>query len=494
MDLDGVISAKEHPKSLGHPLTNQYITTDFAEALLELVSPTFSRTDELITWLQFLHGFVATNIGKNDERLWPASMPPILPDPDNFKIAEYGTTHQGQIRNIYRQGLSLRYGRRMQAIAGIHLNLSFTEEFLQLHREISESDDNANTIYLNILRNYIRNSWLINFLLGSSPVMDASFFKNETVPDFLGKHKERSYYHPSSTCLRMGDIGYNNRKHRVLNICFNSIEEYIKTIKGLTKRPEEEYARLGIKNAAGEYRQLNTNLLQIENEYYASIRPKAARSREQKTIDSLAENHTQYLEIRNLDIDPFLPYGVDASRINFMQMFFVYLSLLPSPPIGAEECQYVRQLERQIIMNNLSQDKDFELMGGYILNINDQAEKMLGEMQAVAEILDVAAGKDDYSRAWQHHWNLLNDENSLPAIKQMDFFRRTDMEFVEGMKKIAEQHHSTYNNLIKQDKYEDHRIIFDKEVDRSFAEEEQILAQQKKGDLSLDEFINNYIG
>lgn len=493
IDQQGLIASTAHPKSLGLAFTNQYITTDFAESLIELVSPTFTDSADLMRWLRGLHSFVAQNIG--DELLWPASMPPVLPDADNFTIANYGESHQGRIKNIYRRGLSLRYGRRMQTIAGIHLNLSFSKTFLEYYNAINARDDCNNTIYFHLLRNYIRNSWLINYLFGSSPAADESFFNKQPLPNFLVKHGNSSYYHPHSTCLRMGRLGYNNRKHSDLRICFNSLDEYINAVKKLTAKPDDEYVAMGVKDASGSWQQLNTNVLQIENEYYASVRPKAVRNHEQKTIDALQENGTEYLEIRNLDLDPFSSCGIDEEQIRFMQMFSLYLSLIPSPPISAEECQYIRRLEDEIIMNNLQQDQEFKSLGGAAFNLADHTEEMLNDMEALAELLDGlgdiggsgSTSDTPYAYALKKQRAIVEGQTDLPALRQMKLMQNDKQSFVELMLSLATEH----KNHLVQEQQADINNEMAQEAQRSITEGQQILEGQQ--DVPLDEFISNYL-
>ncbi len=531
VDKQGVIAASGHPKSLGLALTNDYITTDFAESLLELVTPPFSDTNKLVSFLKSLHSFTATNLG--DERLWPASMPPILPDPENFNIAEYGDSCQGKLRHIYRRGLSIRYGRRMQAIAGVHFNFSLSPQFQEYYCKMSDETLNTSTnaganenkhcrnaLYLNILRNYIRNSWLINYLFGSSPAIDKSFVQGQEIPDFLQPLGKSSFYNDKSTCLRMGSLGYNNRKQVELNVCFNNIEEYISTIKRLTAKPDDQYVAMGLKDAQGEYQQLNTNLLQIENEYYAPIRPKAVRRHDQKTLDALMESGTEYLEIRNLDIDPFSPWGIDEECIRFMQLFLLYLSLEPSPPISREECQAIRKLEDTIVTANLEADKDFPFIGDSILNISDRAESMLTNMQPLAEYLDSCdeSGANSYSQALSKQREAIDNEELLPAVRQLDFLKKSrgadmaindgDIEggvieggiiegsFIDAMNDLAQQHQQAYMEYSQGATYQEFVGDFDKQVENSRKIEQRILAEQngdQSAHQSMDEVIANYL-
>jgi Gamma-glutamylcysteine synthetase len=125
------LSESDHPKGLGSPLTNKFITTDFSEALIELVTPTFNSVDEVYEFLLDLHIFAA-NAMESDEILWTNSMPCFIRDESEIRIAEFGSSNIGKLKNIYRKGLRVRYGSIMQCVAGIHYNFSFDNDSLRL--------------------------------------------------------------------------------------------------------------------------------------------------------------------------------------------------------------------------------------------------------------------------------------------------------------------------------------------------------------------------
>ena len=121
------LSQRNHPKELGSPLTNKFITTDFSEALIELVTPTFNSVDEVYEFLLDLHIFTA-NAMESDEVLWSNSMPCFIGDESEIRVAEYGSSNIGKLKNIYRKGLRVRYGSIMQCVAGIHYNFSIDDD------------------------------------------------------------------------------------------------------------------------------------------------------------------------------------------------------------------------------------------------------------------------------------------------------------------------------------------------------------------------------
>ena len=168
---NGGLAQTPHPLTLGSALTHPHITTDYSEALLEMVTP---PSNDIKSVLQFLHNtqhFIYTQL--DDELLWATSMPCVVAGETSIPLAQYGTSNSGQMKTVYRRGLGLRYGRVMQVIAGVHFNFSFSENFWPVFFEISKSH-NENSIseaYFSLLRNLQRFGWLIPYLFGASPAV-----------------------------------------------------------------------------------------------------------------------------------------------------------------------------------------------------------------------------------------------------------------------------------------------------------------------------------
>ena len=176
----GKLAQTPHPKALGSALTHPHITTDYSEALLEFVTGTHASPQAAIQELEELHAFASTVLGH--ERIWPLSMPCQLPDSDaDIPLAYYGESHIGRLKTVYRRGLGFRYGRQMQTIAGVHFNLSFSDDFwswkatLDGHPDGTDSRLIRDNGYFQTIRNFRRIQWLIMLLTGSSPSVDESF-------------------------------------------------------------------------------------------------------------------------------------------------------------------------------------------------------------------------------------------------------------------------------------------------------------------------------
>src|SRR5262245_22275157 len=333
---DGTIAQSSHPASLGSTLTHEHITTDYSEALIELVTPAFAHSWELLQYLCDLHQFVYRHLA--DELLWATSMPCIVDGDASVPIARYGRSNIGRMKEVYRLGLGHRYGRVMQAISGVHFNYSFPAHFWPVLGEALEArkadQDFISSQYFALLRNYRRHGWLILYLFGNSPAVCSSFVKGRE--HTLKPFARGTLYEPYATSLRMSDIGYRNKSQAGVHISVNSLDDYVRDLSAAVSTPHPEYEKIGVK-VDGEYRQLNANLLQIENEYYSYIRPKrVARSGEHPT-QALRRGGVEYVEFRALDVSAFDPVGVNQSKLRFLEAFAALCVLKQSDPIDARE-------------------------------------------------------------------------------------------------------------------------------------------------------------
>jgi len=221
VDADGFIAQTPHPEALGSALTNPAITTDYSEALLELVTPVCESTEELLGALDGIHSYVHQHLG--DEVLWPLSMPCRLDGDASIPIAHYGTSNIGTLKTVYRRGLAERYGRMMQSIAGTHYNFSMPDSFWEnWQKQLGDTgplSEFRTQQYFWLIRNFRRRSWLLMYLFGASPALDKSFVEGRR--HRLDTLDNQTLYEPYATSLRMSDLGYNNQAQSSLDICFN---------------------------------------------------------------------------------------------------------------------------------------------------------------------------------------------------------------------------------------------------------------------------------
>ena len=266
-----------------------------------------------------IHQVVYRAIG--DELLWCASMPCRLPADEDIPIGRYGTSNVGRAKSIYRMGLSHRYGRRMQTISGIHYNFSLPGEL-------------SSAAYFALIRNFRRYSWLLLYLFGASPAVCASFVAGRAHE--LERLSEDTFYLPHATSLRMGRLGYQSDAQSSLAVSYNNLESYAASLQEALTKPYPAYEAVGIRDG-DDYRQLATSLLQIENEFYGTIRPKrvirpaSGRCTRCATAASSTSRCASWTSI------PFHAVGITADTMRFLDTFLLHCLLLESPPDTPEE-------------------------------------------------------------------------------------------------------------------------------------------------------------
>src|SRR5262245_35922367 len=338
---DGALATTPHPPQLGSALTHPHITTDFSEAQLELITGVHASAEGCLDELERIHEFVYRQIG--EELLWCASMPCNLPAEDAIPIARYGRSNVGRAKTVYRTGLSHRYGRRMQAISGIHYNFSLPEDAWPL-----PGRRDANEGYFALIRNFRRHAWLLLYLFGASPAVCASFVEGrahglkELVPGTL--------YLPHATSLRMGRLGYLSDAQDSLRVSYNNLASYTASLDDALTQPYPPYETIGLRDpgSAEGYRQLATTLLQIENEFYSTIRPKRVINPGERPLHALRERGVEYVEVRAMDLDPYSPVGITASTMRFLDVFLLHCLLTESPPDTDREIEALGRNKQEV--------------------------------------------------------------------------------------------------------------------------------------------------
>jgi glutamate--cysteine ligase len=444
---DGRISQKPHPRALGSALTHPNITTDYSEALIELVTPPFPSAWELQQYLCDIHQFVYSELG--DEFLWATSMPCAIGGDAEIPIAEYGTSNIGRMKHVYRVGLGLRYGRMMQAISGIHYNYSFPARLWPVLEAVTASKLRGQALvddaYFALLRNYRRFGWIILFLFGVSPAMCRSFFAGREIPGGLEARGGGTLVAPYSTSLRMSDLGYRNKSQAGVYVSVNSLEEYVRDLSRLISTPHPEYEAQGVE-VDGEWRQLNANLLQIENEYYSFIRPKRVAYSGERPTRALQRAGVQYVEMRSLDVGAYDPVGVNQRKLLFLEAFAALCLLRDSPPLARE--QSGRYEANQVLVASRGREPGLELWNEPApLLLADWAAEVLDQMQGICELLDSGDASRPYSAALAFQRAKLVDFGELPSARLLDEMRRQGMSFYDVGLWMSRMHRDYFREL-----------------------------------------------
>ncbi len=439
VNKQGFISTTPHPEGLGSSLTHPMITTDFSEGLLEFVTPPTEDLGLPFSVLKDLH--IYTNQHLKAELLWSASMPCHLPKEAAIPIAEYGTSHLGRLKHIYRRGLAFRYGRMMQTIAGIHYNFSLSDNFWQKYYLYAESTLPKQRFiseqYLSLIRNSLRFSWLLPLLFGASPAVSRSFLM--APQPYLELNGLDTYLGSFATSLRLSDLGYHNRKQANISISYNTFPEFLETMRQAVHTPVSEYRDMGVlKN--GEYNQLSDCVFQIEDEHYALVRPKRVSEREKRMMSAILHDGIEYIEVRALDINPFVPIGVEQELVYLLDAFLIYCLLTDSPPLTDAENAQIAYNHNQVVTRGRQSGLHLQGNQGELRLLVDWAMELLTAISAVAVLLDKAYGLKVFTQACEIAKKRILAPDTLASAQVLTEMQTRQESYFEFANRLSLQH------------------------------------------------------
>lgn len=280
-----------------HPFAdNPNMERDFCENQTELITNVTDSPEAVWKELASLQKkAVATllNLKTGKELLWPFSNPPYVLGEKDIPIASY----QGELhgKELYREYLASKYGKRKMLFSGIHFNFSFSNALLEEGYAESSLDtirEYKDSIYLELAKKVTRYSWLIVYLTAASSVMDGSFFRDEE----RGRIVLKNLASP-----RCSKIGYWNDFVPLLK--YDTLQSYVESI--------ESYVEQGqLKEAA---------------ELYYPVRLKPAG---ENTLEHLKNTGVNHIELRMLDLNPLEPVGIRKDDLLFIHYFILYLMSL----------------------------------------------------------------------------------------------------------------------------------------------------------------------
>lgn len=441
---DGHIAETRHPAGLGSSLTNPKITTDYSEAMVEIITPPCTTITGCLSCLDQLHTFVYNRL-ENDELLWSSSMPCILNPESNIPPAHFGTSNEGKIKELYRKGLKNRYGCTMQSIAGIHFNFSFPESFWQTlftasptlfssHKNAAVNVAEFRTRgYLHLIRNFLRTGWILTLLFGATPALCTTYLAREAEKlDLMNKH---TAYLPYATSLRMSHLGYQSSAQENLFIATDTLTNYCRDLAKATVTPWPEFSKIQKTNP---WNQINDSILQIENEFYSPIRPKQASSKAPRTSTGLLKHGIEYVEVRCLDVNPYEPVGISAEQIRFTEALLLNCLLNPSPAIGPEESQALKENTETVAIKGRDPESKISFMGSRI-SIQEEAARLITEITESATILDSSlkdvSPDSTYRLTTEKQMEKISDYSLLPSSRILKTIKESEQEFFHlGMK------------------------------------------------------------
>ncbi len=486
IDQKGQIAQTNHPKALGSALTHPYITTDYSEALIELITPPFSDIQQTLHFLTDIHQFVYQNL--SNEWLLGCSMPCGIEGDHSVRIAEYGSSNIGKMKHIYRRGLDFRYGRTMQAIAGVHFNYSIPETLWSILYQHSEKNIDLQSFianhYFAMIRNFQRQGWLILYLFGASPVVCRAFFHSR--PELMQQFHsldQCSLYLPYATSLRMSDIGYKSTQQAQLQINYNHLQGYIHSLTTAMNTPYLPYQSIGVK-INGEYKQLNANLLQIENEFYNTIRPKQLTHSGEKPTLALKKRGVAYVEIRSLDLDISSPIGIHESTARFIELFLLGC-LLEDSPLQNDNEQQINNLN-QLAVANYGRQPDLNLIrNGESMSLKSWANLILEQLQPLAELLDSQSALPYYQQTLQLQQQLVDNSELTPSAQLLSQLTQNPHCLDQFSLQISQHHAASFSqNLSVETQH-----YFQQLAQKSLQQQQQLESETQE---DFDTFLQRY--
>ena len=441
---DGHISQRRHPDALGSPLTHPFITTDYSEALMEFITPPYGDMRQCLDFLRDLQTYAAHRI--DDEIIWATSMPCIVDGETQIPIAEYGSSNAGLMKHVYRRGLGRRYGRTMQVIAGVHFNYSVNPDLWPVLQRLRGDRQPLQAFisdaYFGLIRNLQRWGWIVPYLFGASPAVCKSFFGDQDCD--LEDFDDDTYYLPHATSLRVSDIGYQNKKEKKggLQISYDNLDRYVECLTWAIDTPSPEYEALGVV-VDGCYEQLNGNVLQIENEYYSSIRPKQITGADEKPSLALKKRGVRYVELRSLDVCAFEPVGVNGRQLRFLEAFLLHCLLQPSPTIDADERLRIDRNLDTVARRGREPGLTLE-RGNDTVSFTAWANEVLEGVAAVAVQIDGHQGGSATADALASQQAKVADPALTPSARMLQEMIDREQGFFEYSMALSQAHRSYF--------------------------------------------------
>lgn len=490
MQSNGFLSQKNHPKALGSALTHPHITTDYSEALMEFITTPQSTIAAALDELRDIHTVVHQHL-EEGERLWPLSMPCMLDDnEENIQLAQYGTSNIGRFKTLYRRGLGVRYGRRMQTISGVHYNLSFPDQlFAELQQQESDQElkqlsaqDYRSHRYFGLIRNFIRLTPLVMYLLGASPSVCRCFLTGRE--HHLQPLVKGTLYLPEATALRMGRLGYQNSAQKELGIHYNDLHDYLDGLQKAVHTPYPEFSALGLDDESGEPIQINDHVLQIENEYYSLVRPKQVPQAGETPSQALKNRGVGYVELRAVDVNPYSSIGIDEIAAGFLESLALYCLLSDSPELFADEQEQIDRNQTEVVNRGRAADVKIEL-GEKTMTFQAWAQQHLANIQQCATLLDQANQTQLYQDAIVvMQQRLAHVENTLSAHVIEDTLKHGGTWSFGSV--MAQQHVQYYDQHVLN---QERKQYFDELAQTSLQKQAEL---EQDNDMSFSQYLAKY--
>src|SRR2546427_159643 len=333
-------------------------------------------------------------------------------------------TLKGMRRGIEKESLRVRSdGALSQAphppalgspLTHPHITTDFSEAQLELITGVTDAQ------YFALIRNFRRHSWLPIYLFGASPAVCSSFVEGRKHE--LAGLSPGTMYAPHATSLRMGPLGYQSDAQSALHVSYNDLKSYAASLDDALTKPYPPYAKAGIRDS-DNYRQLSTSLLQIENEFYGTIRPKRRINSGERALHALRSRGVEYVEVRLMDLDPFCPIGIWPATCRFLDLFLLHCLLADSPPDTPQEIAAIRRNQQRVALRGREPGLKLQKESNEV-ELLQWGGQRLSECAPIAEALDQAHGGSAHPEALAATLQALRTSDNVPSAKVLQAMAR----------------------------------------------------------------------
>lgn len=294
-----------------NPFTDEeHIVYDFCENQTEINTEAYDSVKQAIDKLEKYTVKIIKYLSRMDkpELLWLFSNPPYIRNEDDIPIARLDLNEP--YKREYREKLDKRYGKYKMSLSGIHVNYSFADELLLEDFKLSgykKYNEYKNNLYIKLAKNAAIYAWIVTILTAASPVVDSSYLEKKTVGGtvFTGM-----------ASLRCSELGYWN--YFTPTFDYDNIRDYAKSI--------------------GSY--VDKGYLISPSELYYPIRLKPVGRYNLKRLQTDGADH---IEIRNVDLNPFIISGIDERDAEFIRLMIVWMASFEPPHM--EICDQIQAVQ-----------------------------------------------------------------------------------------------------------------------------------------------------
>lgn len=408
IDNKGEIAKTKHPEVFEDKLNHPFVTNDFSESQVELITPVFDDIEQCYHMMGTLSELFVSSL--EDELLWPGSAPPRILSEDDVDVAQFDDSPLGIKNTAYRNHLTSKYGKKKQTISGVHYNFSFDEKFIKRLYDLSEEDGPyryfKDNMYLKLSRNLIRYSWLLTYLFGTSPATDRTYLEGCVMR--MEKSDQGDPYFPYATSMRNGLCGYRNHNNYIVS--YDSVDNYINEIKQLMA---------------------DGNILD-EREYYSPVRLKTHQSDD--FMSTLNNSGILYIELRVLDLDPFDPYGIALDTLKFVHLFMMFMLFKEATCFGSD----MHDLSLKNYEHVASKGREPGLMVAIgheeFVEMDLLGVELLEEMRSFLQSID--CGTYDYNRLIDQMIIRFQEPETTLSAKVLDGVKKSG--YIDYHKNLAE--------------------------------------------------------